>query len=77
MTTVFSLKTFNSFLSNVTLQLSSHNCPRDINEELWRFGRTVAILAFVDNRLFSGMVPDRVEGIGWAFGSVTDIEVLG
>ena len=48
-----------------------------MRDELLRLGRTVAVLAFDDNLLDSGMVPLQVDLMGLLFGRVTLISVLG
>ena len=59
------------------MQLSSHNCPSDMRDELLRLGRTVASLAFDDSILDSGMVPLDVDLIGSLFDNVTLMVELG
>ena len=48
-----------------------------MRDELLRLGRTVAILAFDNNLLDSGMVLLQVDLMGLLFGRVTLISVLG
>ena len=50
------------FLSKVTWQSSSHSCPTDNKEALWRFSKTAADVA-LEESVGMGKLPDSKEVI--------------
>ena len=55
-----------------TSQLSSHNCPMDISEALFKLGRIMAVDARSVRHECNGRVPALVEDIFSPFGRRTD-----
>ena len=63
-------------LFKYTSQISSHNCPIEMSEALFRFGRIMAMDAFVNSWDDSGKTPDCVDDMSSPFGRRTDGPVL-
>ena len=64
------------YLFKYNLQLSSHSCPIEISEALFRFGRIMAVDAFVDRWDDSGKTPDCADDMSLLFRRRTDGNVL-
>ena len=55
--TVFFFTTARSFLSITAVQPSSHSCPIEINDALFRFGIIMAVCASAERCFDNGIVP--------------------
>ena len=72
---LLSLHTFNFSLSRSMLQLSLHNFPKEINDELWSWGKIIACWAWGGNLLDIGRDPFVFYFLELSFGSVTAADV--
>ena len=75
--TSLSLTAKSDVLLKSTPQLSSHNCPIEIREELLSPGRTIADDARFVSDDDNGRLPDEVEEIDSPFGRRTDGPTIG
>ena len=65
------------FLSNTTIALSSHKGPTAKREELWRFGKFVAVQADSENLLEIGSRPCFEEKSVELSGKTTAVPLCG
>ena len=69
-TNFFSLNTFRLLLSNSTLQLLSQIWPKDINDELENYGRTVACYDILERYFDIDSIPLSIECILCELGKI-------